>query len=191
VLTPLTLSDGTAVPVVRGWVARAGDPAAASVPSGTVTVTGRLQPSESTDTAPRSSAAPTPGQVTAISSAELINVWTGTRLVNGYVSATAPVTGGTAAGPAPRLVATPPPTVPGGLTWRNLAYAAQWWIFGVFAVFMWYHFVRDAVRRRRGPDDPGPGGRGPGGEEAGGGPEPAGPTALTAGYREATEPRPR
>ncbi len=172
VLTPLTLADGTAVPVVRGWVARADDPAAAAVPSGTVTVTGRLRPSETTGGAPRDAAAPIPGQVTAVSSAELINLWPGTRLVDGYVIATAPATGGTATGPAPRLVATPPPTVPGGFTWRNLAYAAQWWIFAVFAAVMWYHFVRDAVRGRRGP-------------------RPAAATTGPAGYREATEPRPR
>ncbi|MFC7644802.1 SURF1 family protein [Streptosporangium lutulentum] len=48
-LAPLDLGDGTSIPVVRGWVATADDPAIA-VPSGKVTVTGRLQPSENLDT---------------------------------------------------------------------------------------------------------------------------------------------
>nr|BFE86932.1 hypothetical protein GCM10020093_095330 [Planobispora longispora] len=78
-----------------------------------------------------------------VSSPELINVWRGVELRDGFVVAASQ-------SPAPAVAATPvpvgPPTAPGALTWRNLAYAAQWWIFGLFAVFMWWHFVRDAVR---------------------------------------------
>ncbi|HEY9522348.1 MAG TPA: SURF1 family protein [Thermopolyspora sp.] len=163
VLTPLTLPDGTILPVVRGWVATADDPAIAAVPSGDVTVIGRLRPSEATDTMPRGGTLLPAGQVSAISSAELINLWHGARLLNGYVIATEPTAG--AAGPRP--VATAPPTESGGFTWRNLAYAAQWWMFAAFAVFMWYHFVRDANRR---------------------GSEPTEETTAQAGYRETTEP---
>ncbi|GAA3121750.1 SURF1 family protein [Streptosporangium carneum] len=143
-LTPLDLGDGTSIPVVRGWVAAAGDPAAV-VPGGEVTVTGRLQPSEATDSV-RRGARPLPqGQVLTVSSAELVNLWRGVKLRDGFVIATAQT-------PAPAVAAkpvnAPAPTEPGGLTWRNLAYAAQWWIFGLFAVFMWWHFVRDALRGR-------------------------------------------
>src|SRR5690349_9576284 len=45
VLTPLKLADGSGVGVVRGWVATADD-AAVAAPSGAVTVTGRLEPTE-------------------------------------------------------------------------------------------------------------------------------------------------
>ncbi|MGW4423502.1 SURF1 family protein [Streptosporangium sp. NPDC004631] len=143
-LTPLDLGDGTMIPVVRGWVPRADDPAVA-VPRGVVTVTGRLRPSEPTDSVPRRAAQLPRGQVLTVSSAELINLWRGAKLRDGFVVATAQ-------SPAPAVAATPvtalPPTEPGGLTWRNLAYAAQWWIFGLFAVFMWWHFVRDILRGR-------------------------------------------
>ena len=30
-----------------------------------------------------------------------------------------------------------------GLNVQNLAYAAQWWIFGGFAIFLWLRMVRD------------------------------------------------
>jgi cytochrome oxidase assembly protein ShyY1 len=141
-LTPLDLGDGTSIPIVRGWVATAGDPAVA-VPAGKVTVTGRLQPSETLDSVARRPRQLPPGQVMTVSSAELINRWRGVKLRIGYVAATGQ-------SPAPAVAAKPvsvaPPTELGGFTWRNLAYAAQWWIFGLFAVFMWWHFVRDALR---------------------------------------------
>ncbi|MFC4586375.1 SURF1 family protein [Sphaerisporangium corydalis] len=146
-LTPLRLAGGELVPVVRGWVASPGDPAVA-VPEGPVSVSGRLQPSEPTDFARRRTAPLPGGQVATVSTAALINVWQGVRLQDGFVVATRPVP----ATAAVRLVDAPPPTQGGGFTWRNLAYAAQWWIFAAFAVFMWFHFVRDAVRAAR----PGP-----------------------------------
>ena len=38
-------------------------------------------------------------------------------------------------------------TKPGaGLNIQNLAYAAQWWIFGAFAVLLWLRLVRDEAR---------------------------------------------
>ncbi|MFF3664491.1 SURF1 family protein [Microtetraspora malaysiensis] len=141
-LTPLRLADGTAVPIVRGWIPTATDPATA-VPEGTVTVTGRLRPAEQTDAVQRSGTLPT-GQVATVSTGELINLWPDGRLRSGFVVAADP-----APSPTAKSVAVPPPTVGGGLTWRNLAYAAQWWIFAIFAVFMWYHLVRDAVREAR------------------------------------------
>ncbi|MEV6984973.1 SURF1 family protein [Sphaerisporangium sp. NPDC051017] len=184
-LTPLKVSDGRLVPIVRGWVASATDPAVA-VPEGPVRVTGRVQPSEPSDFAKRRTAPLPPGQVATVSTAELINVWSGVRLQDGFVVATEqvrPAPGGTAhdttaqetppsgaagesgtpenataqgqpqsgaaRGQEVRLVEVPGPTVSGGFTWRNLAYAAQWWIFAAFALFMWFHFVRDAVRADR------------------------------------------
>ncbi|GIH89869.1 SURF1 family protein [Planobispora siamensis] len=152
ILTALDLGDGTSIPVVRGWIPSPSDPATA-VPQGKLTVSGRLQASEPTDSVQRARDVP-PGQVQTVSSAELINVWRGGKLRDGYVVATAQ-------NPAPAVAAKPvpvaPPTASGVLTWRNLAYAAQWWIFGLFAVFMWWHFVRDAVRSGTAGRDSGPG----------------------------------
>jgi hypothetical protein len=36
---------------------------------------------------------------------------------------------------------------------RNLAYAMQWWVFGLFAGFMWWRMATDAVAARRTPPD--------------------------------------
>jgi surfeit locus 1 family protein len=38
----------------------------------------------------------------------------------------------------------PPPALVGsGLSWRNAAYALQWWVFALFAAYMWWRMVRD------------------------------------------------
>jgi len=34
---------------------------------------------------------------------------------------------------------------------RNLLYAFQWWVFGAFAVFMWWRWVQEEVLGRRSP----------------------------------------
>ncbi|TMR91745.1 SURF1 family protein [Nonomuraea basaltis] len=142
VLTPLKLDDGTLMPVVRGWVARSDDPAVAAVPQGRVTVAGRLRPQQGTDSVQRRAEGLPAGQVQTVSSGELVNLWAGQRIRTGYVVAQPPSGSLT-------QVKVDPPVVGGTLTWRNLAYAANWWIFAGFAVFMWFHFVRDAVRTDR------------------------------------------
>ena len=35
------------------------------------------------------------------------------------------------------------------MQWRNAAYAVQWWIFALFALWMWARMVRDETRRER------------------------------------------
>jgi hypothetical protein len=46
------------------------------------------------------------------------------------------------------LTAAPLPEPPSG-AWdlQNLAYAAQWWLFGGFAIALWVRLVRDEARR--------------------------------------------
>ncbi|MET8139193.1 SURF1 family protein [Sphaerisporangium sp. NPDC005288] len=181
-LTPLTLADGTVIPVVRGWVPSPTDPATA-VPDGAVSVTGRVLPPEPTDFARRRTAPLPAGQVATVSTAELVNLWRGVRLRDGFVVATDQTGAVPRAGSAVRAVAVPPPTESGGFTWRNLAYAAQWWIFAGFAVLMWFHFVRDTVRAARpghaagGEEDDGEGGSGEDGPGA------AGPEDVAAAGR--------
>ncbi|GAA3574033.1 SURF1 family protein [Nonomuraea rosea] len=149
VLTPLRLDDGTLMPVVRGWTAKPDDPAVAAVPQGRVAVAGRLRPQEGTDSVQRRAEGLPAGQVQTVSTGELVNLWTGQKVRTGYVVAEPP------SGSLTQVKAAPP-IVGGTLTWRNLAYAANWWIFAGFAVFMWFHFVRDAVRsdRDRGKSSP-------------------------------------
>lgn len=62
--------------------------------------------------------------------------------------------------PIGQLKAVPPPDP--DVSWtvglRNLVYAVQWWVFGLFAVLMWARMCRDVVRESRNP------GRGPEGD---------------------------
>lgn len=46
-----------------------------------------------------------------------------------------------------------PPPEPGDVSWtvgaRNLAYALQWWVFAVFALFMWWRMSTESVAASR------------------------------------------
>ena len=35
---------------------------------------------------------------------------------------------------------------------RNLLYAVEWWVFGGFAVFLWWRWCRDELERQRAVD---------------------------------------
>lgn len=153
VLTPLRVVsddpavDGAVLPVVRGWVA-GDDPTAPGleVPSGTVTVTGYLQASEDSGAEHGTQAA---GTTDSISSAELLGVWGG-PIWTGYAVLTS-------SQPAQDVTIEllPPPTRSGtGLNIQNLGYAAQWFVFGGFAVFLWVRLLKDEVLRLSGAFDP-------------------------------------
>lgn len=132
VLNPLVVrtDDGTAtLPVVRGWVPDG--VLAPAPPGGEVTLTGRLEPSE----APTGETAAT--TVSAVSSADLLNRW-GQPIYTGFLVTDVPV-------PAVGLTAVPPaPVDDGGFALQNISYALQWWVFALFAVFIWWRLVRDA-----------------------------------------------
>jgi cytochrome oxidase assembly protein ShyY1 len=137
VLVPLKLSDGSAVGVVRGWVPSVSDPAAAP-PSGGVTVTGLLHPTEvPVDRAPGQGSGLPPGQLETIAITDLINLWP-YPLITGYVAAE---TESPPSQPAPQRL--PRPVADTGLDWLNVGYAIQWWLFAGFAFFMWWRIVRD------------------------------------------------
>lgn len=155
VLTPLRVTsedaaaDGAVLPVVRGWVAD-GDPDAdlVAVPAGDVTVTGYLQGSEDSGAAHGTL---DPGTTDSISSAELLGVWGG-PIWTGYAVLTS-------AEPAQDagIALLPPPTRSGtGLNIQNLGYAAQWFVFGGFAVFLWVRLLKDEVLRESGELGPDP-----------------------------------
>jgi cytochrome oxidase assembly protein ShyY1 len=149
VLTPLRVTsqdpeaDGAVLPVVRGWVAD-GDPDAAlvEVPAGPVVVTGYLQASEDSGAAHGSLPA---GTTDSISSAELLGQWGG-PIWTGYAVLTSAEPEQDAA-----IELLPPPTRSGtGLNIQNLGYAAQWFVFGGFAVFLWIRLLKDEVLRESG-----------------------------------------
>jgi len=143
VVTPLVVrTTGARIAVVRGFVT---DPALAVAPdpAGEVTVSGTLAQGESpaADRAHSDPALPA-GQLGALDLSLLVNRWPG-DLYNAFVLATAEQPDVTsAASPAVERVPTPAPAG-GTLAWRNTAYALQWWVFALFAAYMWWRMVRD------------------------------------------------
>ena len=142
VVTPLVVrSSGARIAVVRGFVT---DPAQAVRPAPVeVTVSGTLAPGESsTGDGARAGPALPDGQLAFLDLSLLVNRWPGT-LYNAFVFATAEQPDLTsAASPAVQRVP-PPPQLSSGISWRNAAYALQWWVFALFAGYMWWRMVRD------------------------------------------------
>lgn len=138
VVTPFVVADtGATLAVVRGWVPQAADAAAVPAPAGDATVTGLLQVGE-----PAHDDVDLPaGQVSDVSPAALVNRWGG-PVYTGYLILTdvEPAQGGLLPAPLPE-----PPS--GAWDLQNLAYAAQWWLFGGFAIALWVRLVRDEARR--------------------------------------------
>lgn len=137
VVTPLVVDgSGARIAVLRGFVRDESARGPAPAATGPVTVTGTLAPGES----PSSASLPE-GQLGSVDLARLVNLWPG-ELYNAFVFATAE-----SPDVSPGVQRVPPPVVPTGLTWRNAAYALQWWVFGLFAAYMWWRMVRDDHRR--------------------------------------------
>jgi cytochrome oxidase assembly protein ShyY1 len=142
VVTPFVVrSSGARIAVVRGFVT---DPGQALAPAGTeITVSGTLAQGESPtgDSALAGPALPE-GQMAVLDLSLLVNRWPGT-LYNAFIFATAEKPDVTSlASPAVQRVP-PPPPMGSGLSWRNAAYALQWWVFALFAAYMWWRMVRD------------------------------------------------
>jgi cytochrome oxidase assembly protein ShyY1 len=141
VLTPLLLPDGTAMPVVRGWVP--GAPASTDVPPppGTVRIVGWLELPESDALRPTGSAALAADQIGIVSSAELLSRWP-YDLYQGFVVLDRQE-------PSSELTPVVPPTAqppPSGIRWLNFGYAFQWWIFAGFVVFFWVRMMREDLK---------------------------------------------
>jgi cytochrome oxidase assembly protein ShyY1 len=151
VVTPVAVCRDTcstrnpAMLVVRGWT-----PAperAPAAPAGRVEVTGWLQPAEAAegglDQNPHDR---------VLAQLQVVAAMPHVRqdLYRGYVIQKGAATDGL----QPVTPASLPQ--PSGLTsLRNLAYACQWWIFGGFAVFLWWRFCADEVKRVTGTDEAG------------------------------------
>ena len=148
VVTPVVTGTGSAIPVVRGWTAAPVDAPAA--PTGNASLVGLLQPSEDTgiqDTDAQDDVIP------ELSITELLPR-ASYDLYGGYVVATdralpsgAPASTGMAGLSAVTPAHLPGPGASSGL--RNQLYALQWWVFGAFAVFMWWRWLQEDVLGRR------------------------------------------
>jgi cytochrome oxidase assembly protein ShyY1 len=147
--TPVVTSTGSAIPVVRGWTPspRTAPPA----PRGRAALVGVLQPSEDTGT----SDSDTHDVVVPELSTTALLPRAPYDLYGGYVVATdrsLPAAGTSA--PTPGTAGLSPVTaghLPGAdasTALRNLLYAFQWWVFGGFAVFMWWRWLQEDVLGR-------------------------------------------
>ncbi|MEZ0064358.1 cytochrome oxidase assembly protein ShyY1 [Streptacidiphilus sp. MAP12-20] len=150
ILTPMKL-DGTGeyVAVVRGWLP--GTPTTAPAPpTGTVSVTARMQAAETADSTGVISAGGLPtGQLGMVSSVTLVNllpysVWNGSVALDSGASGTSGLT--------PLPPPSPASTGGGGISLQaiqNLGYVAQWFVFAGFVIFMWFRFFRREVEQAR------------------------------------------
>jgi len=145
-VTPVAVCAGStscqeapAVLVVRGWVEAGANPPPA--PRGSVDVTGWLQPGEGAglpDPDPDDAVLPELRIASAIQHVDQ-------DLYGGYVIGQ----GLTGAGYSALEPVTPSSLpAPGSFTsLRNLLYALEWWVFAVFAGYIWQRWVRDELAR--------------------------------------------
>jgi cytochrome oxidase assembly protein ShyY1 len=147
VLTPLVTSDGTALLVVRGWIAPSAKganvaPEVPAAPSGEVTVVARVRQPEDGDL-------------------EEVRVGDGTQIRHLDVTALAAKVGHptyrayaelTSQTPEAdrRLVAIPEPPIDEG---PHLSYAVQWFIFSTMTFIGYGIYVRNEAERRRHPEE--------------------------------------
>jgi surfeit locus 1 family protein len=132
VVTP----DGVTLAVALGWAADAGSAADAESDSPAERFEGRYLPSE----APTESDIEA-GEHSAISVAELINIWPdAVPAYGGYLVLDE-------AWPGLEPIYSPAPSREIGFNLLNLFYALEWAIFAGFAIYLWYRLVRDVVER--------------------------------------------
>ncbi len=130
----LVTADGVSLAVALGWSADAAPSVGALDRAEWV---GRYQLSEE----PQSSDFEA-GERTALSVAELVNLWPEAGPVyGGYLVLAEPVA------PLEPIVAAPPEREV-TLNVLNVFYAIEWVLFAGFAIYLWYRLVRDAVERQ-------------------------------------------
>ena len=127
---------GSVLPVVLGW---APDRAQVELPA-TMEITGWLQPSEPAgdiDPDPTDNVMP---QLRIASLTEHIDQ----DLYSAFVLTKTPRLPG-----LETVVPLNTPKISGLNSLRNLLYGIQWWIFGVFAVYVWVRWCRDQLAEAR------------------------------------------
>jgi surfeit locus 1 family protein len=142
VVTPLTSgdADAPALPIVRGWVADVG--AVPAPPSGSAEVVGWLQPSEGSQEYDED---PSDDVLTQVRTADLIqhvdqDVYGAYAVADPDAAATNAGLEGLEPADLEQL-----PEVGRFTAVRNLLYAFEWWVFGGFAAFIWWRYVRDVT----------------------------------------------
>ncbi|MFD5511793.1 SURF1 family protein [Streptomyces sp. NPDC127051] len=145
VLTLLRTDSGKAVPVVRGWLPGAADPAKApAAPTGRVEVTGALQASESSTSKGVYADGGLPaGQLGVIGAASLVNL-VPYELYDAWLTVQTPADGLT---PVPAQA--PSNTGLDLKAFQNLGYTGEWFVFAAFVLFMWFRLYRREVETLR------------------------------------------
>lgn len=151
-LTPLVLPSGEAVLIDRGWVPQPVDDlvlAESSVPTGTVTVTGPLLPSEDKDFLGVSD--PPPGRVTAIPRVDL------ERLAGQLPYPLYPLFVRLQEQEPPNAGALPEPVpLPAPDDGPHREYALQWGLFALTALVIYAGLIRREASRHRAAEEPEP-----------------------------------
>lgn len=139
VVTPLVeRTTGARLPILRGFVT---NPEQATRPTATeVTVLGGLAPGES----PSAASYPA-GQTGSIDLSAKLNEWGG-EVYNAFVFAMQETPNATANDIV--RVPPPPPNPTFGFRFVNLMYAFQWWVFALFAIYVFWRMLRDEVHGR-------------------------------------------
>ena len=149
-LAPLFVAEGAGagavLPVVRGWVAGPAEDwvgerapgGALAAPTGPVRVVGSIAGSEAALAGTGAD-----GTLESVSAGQLANLW-GSPIYSGYVRLEL----SEPAEAEPLRPAPAPAVAAGGLPLQNLAYAAQWWVFGLFALLVWIRLLRDERARQ-------------------------------------------
>ncbi len=138
VVTPLRLDSGATVLVDRGWIESDRTGTAPDdiplPPTGTVTITGWLQPDS---TANHAATTPSNRQVRAIRGSNWAD-FLGTTPLTGHIAMTDPEQDGIETPVQPDLGSGP-----------SLFYSIQWYFFAGLAAFGYFWFVRTEVKERR------------------------------------------
>lgn len=126
--------DGSSLAVAVGFSPSGLSPG--MLPASSTTVIGRYVPTESPQQSDFMD-----GEMSTVAVPELLNLWANPGPVYGgyVVLLNAPEGLST--------IDTEPPPTESELNWLNLFYAAQWVIFGVFALYLWWRLVRDEWER--------------------------------------------
>ncbi|HWH96748.1 MAG TPA: SURF1 family cytochrome oxidase biogenesis protein [Pseudolysinimonas sp.] len=129
----LVTDEGVSLAVALGWSTE-GDPTASDL--GRTEWTGRYLPTED----PQSSDFEA-GKRSALSVAELVNLWTEPApAYGGYLVLAEPL-------PGLEPIRADAPEREVTLNLLNVFYAIEWVLFAGFAIYLWYRLVRDAVER--------------------------------------------
>jgi surfeit locus 1 family protein len=142
-VTPLAVGtpDGSAIPVVLGWVASPDQAPAA--PTGEGSLTGWLQPPESSGGLDED---PTDDVLPRLRIADVVQ-HVDQDLYSGYVVAE----GGELGLPEGDLAQLPETSRFTAI--RNLLYGIEWFVFGAFVVLMWWRWVQEQITPPATPED--------------------------------------